>query len=386
MRMQHYAIFLQGFNYDIQYKKSEKHANADCLSRLPIHYTEFSEDVVDIFQMQTIDTLPVTAKRIAIETNKDKKLQELLRALQSGKQVHKLKRFNIDQTEFSLHDGIIMRGHRVTIPKKLQNQILNELHVGHFGVIKMKGLARSYCWWSSIDKNIEDMARNCANCNAHKNNPPKVDVHIWQQPSALMQRIHIDFAGPFLGKMFLVLVDAYSKWPDVYVVPNITASTTILKCRQIFANYDVPKTIVTDNGRTFISEEFQKLLQTNGITHKITSPYNPSTNGQAERFVQTLKQALKRMKCDSANINLVLCNLLLQYRSMPHATTNKSPAELFIGRKICTRLDLIFPEKGEKKIDNNYNKSIRIFSYKERVACRDYSDKKNGSLAKFLRE
>lgn len=382
MRMQHYAIFLQGFNYDIQCKKSEKHSNADCLSRLPVYSTEFTEDVVDVFQVQIIDTLPITAKRIAIETNKDKELQELLQALHTGKQVHKLKRFNIDQMEFSLHDGIIMRGHRVTIPKKLQGQILSELHVGHFGVVKMKNLARGYCWWSGIDKDIEDIAKNCANCNAHRNNPPKVDVHIWQQPLAPMQRIHLDFAGPFLGKMFLVMIDAYSKWPDVHVLPNITASTTILKYRQIFANYGLPKTIVTDNGRTFISEKFQKFLQNNGITHKITSLYNPSTNGQAERFVQTLKQALKRINCDSANVNLVLCNLL-QYRSMLHASTNKSPAELFIGRKICTRLNLILPEKKEKKIDNNYDKTIRIFSCKERVACRNYSGKEKWKFGKI---
>lgn len=92
-----------------------------------------------------------------------------------------------------------MRGHRVVVPKSLQSHILKELHSGHFGVVKMKNLTRGYCWWTGIDRDIENLAKNCVNCNAHKNNPPKVEVYVWQQPSAPMQRIHVDFAGPFLG-------------------------------------------------------------------------------------------------------------------------------------------------------------------------------------------
>lgn len=276
MRMQHYAIFLQGFNYDIQYRRSENHANADCLSRLPINSQEFAVDVIDAFQVETINTLPVTAAKIAIETNKDTDLRNI-----TGNQVHKSKRFNIEQVEFSLQNDVIMRRHGVVAPKALRSQILEELHSNHFGVVKMKSLARGYCWWFGIDKDIETLAKNCANCNAYRNNPPKVDVHIWQPTSAPMQRVHMDFAGPFLGKMFLILVNAYSKWPEVHIVADITAKTTIEKCRQMFAAFGIPQTIVTDNGRTFISHNFQQFLKLNGVKHKLTSPNNPASNGQA---------------------------------------------------------------------------------------------------------
>lgn len=129
--------------------------------------------------------------------------------------------------------------------------------------------------------------------------------------------------------------------------------------------------MVTDNGRTFISHDFQQFLKLNGIKHKLKSPYNPATNGQAERFIQTLKQSLRRMNCNSSNINLALSKTLLQYRSMSHALTNKTPAELFIGRKLWTRLDLIRPTK-EESIVNQY-KTKRFFEYEERVACRNYT-------------
>jgi len=78
MRMQHYAIFLQGFNYEIEYRKS---ANANCLSRLPVDTPQTVADVIDTYQLEIIETLAVTAGRIAIETQKDKNVNELLEAL-----------------------------------------------------------------------------------------------------------------------------------------------------------------------------------------------------------------------------------------------------------------------------------------------------------------
>ncbi|XP_029163050.1 uncharacterized protein K02A2.6-like [Nylanderia fulva] len=271
MRMQHYAIFLQGYNYEIEYRKSERHANADCLSRLPVDAPQTVADTVDAYQLEVIETLPVTASRIEIETRKDKTIRELLEALQTGKVKHKSKRFNIEQNEFSLQNNVIMRRSRVYIPKTLQAEVLKELHLGHFGVVKMKGLARSHCWWPAIDKDIENL----------------VEVHLWEAPSAPMQRVHVDFAGPFLGKMFLLMVDAFSKWPEVHIVQDITAKTTIAKCRGMFAAYGLPKVIVTDNGRTFVSSEFQRFLQINGIEHKRTSPFNPATNGQSREPVRS---------------------------------------------------------------------------------------------------
>lgn len=104
-----------------------------------------------------------------------------------------------------------MRGHKVVFPKVLRETILNELYSGHFGIVKMKSLTRNYYWWPGIDADIEKLVKNCADCKVHMNNPSKTAVHIWQPPTAPMQRVHLDFAGPFLGKMFLVLVNVYSK-------------------------------------------------------------------------------------------------------------------------------------------------------------------------------
>lgn len=240
----------------------------------------------------------------------------------------------------------------------MRTRILEEIHTGHFGINKMKGIARNYCWWPGIDSDIKARVENCRACNTFKNNPPKIEQHIWEPSAAPMHRIHADFAGPFLGHWFFIVVDAFSKWPEVRIVKNITAKTIINECKEIFASYGVPQCFVTDNGRTFTSTEFKTFLKRNGLNFKYTASYNPATNGQAERFVQTPKNALLCMDANATNVYEKCCKMLLQYRSAPHATTNKSPAELFLGRQIRTRLELLFPLKEKKRVlcHDNYKK------------------------------
>lgn len=116
--------------------------------------------------------------------------------------------------------------------------------------------------------------------------------------STAMERtsLILDFAGPFLGKMYLVLVDAHSKWLDVQIMNSITSETTISRLRSIFATYGLPQQIVTDNGPTFTSEAFKELTKLNGIKHTFSAPYHPSSNGLAERVVQTFKQSLHQVQ------------------------------------------------------------------------------------------
>ena len=86
-----------------------------------------------------------------------------------------------------------------------------------------------------------------------------------------------------MGHTFLVLIDAYSKWMEVVVMSSITAESTIRRLREIFARFGLPEHVVTDNGPTFISTEFESFLQRNGIRHSTSAPYHPATNGLAER-------------------------------------------------------------------------------------------------------
>ncbi|XP_011859929.1 PREDICTED: uncharacterized protein K02A2.6-like [Vollenhovia emeryi] len=300
MRMQHYAIFLQGFKYDIKYKDMKSHANADALSRLPMKPEDtYTRDVVDDYEIKMIELLPITFKDLMLETARDIGLRNLLQGLQHSTTLKAEDRFNIPQTEFSCQQGVILRDKRVVIPKKLRSAILRELHSDHPGIVKIKSIARRYCWWPGIDHDLETVVRNCASCNAVRKEPTKVEGQSWEEAERPFQRVHIDFAGPFKGQYFFVLVDAFSKWPEVHVTKDMTTQSVIQKCKQIFATFGIPEIIVSYNGRHFKSYEFAQFLKRNGIIHKTSAPFHPATNGQAERFIQTFKLALKKQFQDT---------------------------------------------------------------------------------------
>ena len=153
----------------------------------------------------------------------------------------------------------------------------------------MKAIARSYFWWSGLDKDIENLANSCSVCQAIKSSPAVAPLHPWIWPDAPWKRIHVDFAGPFYGKMFFIVVDSHSKWTEVIMMPSTTSQSTIEALQSIFAHYGLPEQLVSDNGPQFISEEFSHFVQEKGIKHVLCAPYDPSSNGLAERFVQNFQ-------------------------------------------------------------------------------------------------
>ena len=145
-----------------------------------------------------------------------------------------------------------------------------------------------------------------------------------------------------MGEMFLIMVDAHSKWIEAHIMSNITAPKTIDKLRQIFAIHGLPDTVVTDNGPTFTSELFGEFMEQNGIRHVRTAPFHPASNGLAERAVQTVKEGLKRMKGDTLSTRL--SRFLFKYRLTPQTTTARAPAEMLMGRRPKSKLDLLRPD------------------------------------------
>ena len=148
--------------------------------------------------------------------------------------------------------------------------------------------------------------------------------------------------------MLLVIMDAHSKWPEVYTMSSTTANKTITKLWETFARYGLPEQLISDNGPQFVSEELEAFLCVNGVKHIRSSPYHPASNGAAEWLVQTVKQALEAGHKDGVQLEETLATFLLRYQATPHATTGVPPSTLLMGRTLCTRLDLIKPDVGRR--------------------------------------
>lgn len=231
----------------------------------------------------------------------------------------------------------------VVVPKKGRDAVISLLHEGHPGVVRMKRLARGYVWWPGIDHEIELDVKMCTACQEHQKLPAKAPMHPWEWPDNPWARLHIDYAGPLNGKMILVIVDSYSKWIEAHTVSSATSLATIEKLRLVFSTHGLPEVLVSDNGSCFTSEEFATFMRNNGIKHLTSTPYHPAANGLAERAVQTLKIAIKK-DTSGATMETKIYRFLLQYCLTPHSTTGLAPAELLIGRRPRSRLDLLYPD------------------------------------------
>ena len=96
-------------------------------------------------------------------------------------------------------------------------------------------------WWPTLDEHIERVSDSCKPCAEMAKYPAKTSHHKWEFPERPWQRLHIDYAGPFLDYMWLIIVDAYSKWPIVIPTKETSALDT-------FATHGFCEQIVSDNG------------------------------------------------------------------------------------------------------------------------------------------
>ncbi|XP_049520191.1 uncharacterized protein K02A2.6-like [Dermacentor silvarum] len=161
-------------------------------------------------------------------------------------------------------------------------------------MVAMKKGARSYVWWTGIDTVIKEMVRQCCECRSTQKSPPKAPIPTWDRPQTPWHTVHVEFTGTLVGPTYLVVVYAHKKWVEVRHVMQATSAVVIDVLRSLFAMFGIPRKVVSDNGKAFISTEIKQFYTENGI-QAITSPaYHPATNGQAERYVAELKRALLR--------------------------------------------------------------------------------------------
>ena len=305
---------------------------------------EMEDDVDSVCLVRTISRQinPDNPLLVVRETAKDPILSQLMRFVKEGWPhafSEELKDFKKLENSLSTENGCVFYGIRVIIPSTLRNHILKLLHLGHFGMQRMKQLARSTVYWPRIDFDIEDLCRKCTSCGQFQNKPAKPSIHPWMMPEKPWSRLHLDHAINFLGRNWLVLVDAYSKYPCIHPTTSTSSKSTTAILEQEFAHFGYPHTLVTDNATTFMSQEFQAWCKQRGIVHLTGAPYHPATNGAAERLIQSFKQALRKSSLPPKE---ALQEFLMQYRRIPFAS-GLSPSELLNGRRIRTKIDTLVP-------------------------------------------
>ena len=160
---------------------------ADALSRLPLRTVEAIDNEVFHVEEKRLDSLPITSKEIKNATRVDPVLSRVLRFLKCGWPTvvrdERLKPYFNRNYELTVEQDCILWGLRVVIPTCYQARILEELHLSHPGIVRMKEIARSFVWWPNCDKDIEFTVRNCSTCQQVKSPPAMAPLTPWTWPT-----------------------------------------------------------------------------------------------------------------------------------------------------------------------------------------------------------
>ena len=357
-RLQRWALILSRYYYHIEFIRGCDNVVADCLSRLPVPLSPEQEyallNSISAFSIDPCGDLPVTAAEVATATREDPCLSKVLSLVRNGWSSNNdefASPYFKFRDELSIEFGCVLRGSRVVIPALLRESLLRELHSSHFGISRMKAVARSFFWWRGIDDEIATLCSSSDLCQQNARSPSKEQTHQWVYPSRPFERIHIDYAE-FEGRMFFLVVDAFPKWPFVFDLGREASTTkTVLCLLEVLGIFGIPDVIVSDSGPQFTSNEFRVFSEQNGIRHNTSPPYHPATNGQVERMVQELKKALKTR---SPNVPIAgqLSKFLFAYRSTTHSTTKESPASLVFKKAPITRFSFLHPCFGKFQRSN----------------------------------
>ncbi|CAD5222802.1 unnamed protein product [Bursaphelenchus xylophilus] len=371
-RLQRWAIRLMQYTFEIQYVSTDKFGNADGLSRLPDpaekpeKFRKMEER--HVLAVEAEQSWPISLSKVRKLTQGDKVLQEVLAHIRKGWPEKcpsdKLVPYFRKRHSLTIVKGCIVKGHRIVIPRELRQRILTELHGAHDGATRMYSLAQQNYWFPNMEQEIKRYVSLCADCAVVGKDNVRVPIQLWSRPNNPWERIHIDLCGPLHGKMWLIVVDSYSKWPEaIDMGRNTTSKAVISKLRNLFSIHGIPEQIVSDNGTQFTSSEMANFCRLNKIEQNFSAPEKQSSNGQAERMVQTFKNAIRKFGGDDSNISLKVTKWLFSYRITPHPATGKSPSELLMGRKLRSRLNILPRQpqkvsKGEQKAVSKYRQKL----------------------------
>lgn len=356
-RLQRFVLDLSIYDFDIIYRPSHKLGNADFCSRFPLQQEVPSQiDSEAISSINFSNEFPIDSKVIASATKEDEFLQKVISFMLNGWPERVDRQFADVYSNYlnlELVDDCLLFMDRIIIPKVYQKKILKLLHANHAGIVKMKQLARNTVYWFGINTDIEKYVTDCECCNSMAIIPKPKEIAKWTPTTRPFSRIHIDFF--YYGhRTYLLIVDSYSKWIEVEKMVHGTDCNKVLrKLVAYFARFGLPDVLVSDNGPPFNSRGFVDFLEKQGIKVMKSPPYNPASNGQAERLVRTVKEVLKRFLMDPEISELELedqINLFLfNYRNNNLTKEGVFPAERIFAYKPKTILDLVDPRKHYKK-------------------------------------
>ena len=342
-RVLRFRLRLARFSYTIEHVPGKLLYTADTLSRAPtssagVNSLQFDEEV-ELFVHETISTLPASKHRLETYRQaqaQDEECRKLLDFCRNGwpkkstLEPHLVPYWK-ERGSLTLCDQLLLHGKRIVIPQALRKMTTEKIHEGHQGMERCRMRAQASVWWPGVVRDVKDMVQRCPTCvrDAFQRKEPLMPSSL---PDFPWQVVGTDLFE-MKGDHYLLVVDYFSRYPEVLKMSTTTSSAVINALKSVFSRHGIPEVVRSDNGPQYASQDFTQFAESYGFQHSTSSPYYPQSNGQAERAVQSVKRLLIRSQDPFA--------ALLGYRATPFPWCNLSPSQLSMGRRIRTTVPQI---------------------------------------------
>ncbi|XP_053374213.1 uncharacterized protein K02A2.6-like [Mercenaria mercenaria] len=378
---------LTRYNLNVIYTPGKYMYLADALSRS--YLSDSDQCSVEDYDILLCDYISVSdSDREAIESamKHDSEMNMLKHVVKHG---WPDKRYEVDmqiraywnyRDEITQIENLLFKGTKLIIPRAMRKVMIERIHETHLGTVKCKAKARDALFWPSMTKDIEEKVSRCGICARYQSRNPKEPLIPHEIPDRPWSKIGIDIFER-KGHSYLISVCYYSKWPEISKLENTTSQCVIGYLKSHMSRYGIPDEVISDNARNFTSFEFEQFAKSYGFKHTTSSPNFPSSNGQVERCIQTIKRLVNKNDLDP---NLAV----MDYKNTELDGVGLSPAQLFLNRRLKTKLpiakELLKPDNS-KEISEKLSKrqQKQKFYYDRHVQRKALKPLQNGENVIF---
>lgn len=342
-RIERWVLRLQPYEYKVVHIAGKNNI-ADPLSRLltnTVKQVEHKHGADEYVRFVAVNATPkaLTTREVEEASAADPELREVRKAIATG-HFENCKQYAIIANELCTIGYLVLRGTRIVLPQVLRTRALALAHEGHLGIVGTKQHLRTKVWWPGMDSAAERHCKACHGCQIVARPDPPEPLRPTPLPDGPWRDVAVDILGPLpSGHSILVVVDYFSRYYEYDIMTTTTTTDKIIdSLESIFSRHGLPVTCKSDNGPQFRSEQFSRYCEDSGITHIKTTPKYAQANGEVERQNASLMKRIRIAQSEGLDWKKELRKYVTVYRSINHATTGKSPAELLFNRKIRGKL------------------------------------------------